>query len=326
MFKLLRLVFFILISYLGASANAFADWQKEEFSTMGTNIVVEVFHHDPQMREQAILRVKAEMERINQSMSTYIASSELSQLNQRAFDEEVRVSSELFELLELCHQMSALTHGAFDITYASVGYLYDFPEKLAPNNQQIQQKLGAINYQLVELNPENNTVRFLHKDVRINLGGVAKGHAVDASIEILVELGIKHALVTAGGDTRLLGDRLGKPWIVGIRDPRDKDKQAVVLPLSDSALSTSGDYERYFEKDGLRYHHIISPLTGKSSYGVQSVSIIGERSVYTDALSTAIFVLGLNKGLGLINSLDNFEAIVMDDKRRLHFSKGLQQD
>lgn len=306
--------------------NVFADWQKEEFSTMGTNIVVEVFHHDAQVRDQAMLKVKAEMERVNQSMSTYIDSSELSQLNQTAYGQKVKVSQELFELLELCHKISELTDGAFDITYASVGYLYNFREKLAPNNQQIQQKLSAINYQFVELDPIHNTVKFLHKDVKVDLGGIAKGHAVDNSIEILRALGIKHALVTAGGDTRLLGDRLGKPWIVGIRDPRDKDKQAVVLPLTDSALSTSGDYERYFEKDGTRYHHIISPSTGKSSYGVQSVSILGEQSVYTDALSTAIFVLGLEKGLGLINSLDNFEAIVMDDKRKLHFSTGLQQD
>lgn len=306
--------------------NVFADWQKEEFSTMGTNIVVEVFHHDAQVRDQAILKVKAEMERVNQSMSTYIDSSELSQLNQTAYGQKVKVSQELFELLELCHKISELTNGAFDITYASVGYLYNFPEKLAPNNQQIQQKLSAINYQFVELDPIHNTVKFLNKDVKVDLGGIAKGHAVDNSIEILSALGIKHALVTAGGDTRLLGDRLGKPWIVGIRDPRNKDKQAVVVPLTDSALSTSGDYERYFEKDGTRYHHIISPTTGKSSYGVQSVSILGEQSVYTDALSTAIFVLGLEKGLGLINSLDNFEAIVMDDNRKLHFSTGLQQN
>ena len=194
-----------------------------------------------------------------------------------------------------------------------------------PSNKQILKLLQAVNYKLVELNETNRSIRFLHEDVKIDLGGIAKGFAVDNSIGILQSLGIKNALVTAGGDTRLLGDRLGKPWIVGIRDPRDKEKQAVVIPLSESAMSTSGDYERYFEEDGKRYHHILSPKTGKSTYEVQSVSIIGPESVYNDALSTAVFVMGLQTGIGLINSLPNFEAIVMDANRRMHYSKGLVQ-
>ena len=174
------------------------------------------------------------------------------------------------------------------------------------------------------LNEANTSVRFLHKDVKIDLGGIAKGYAVDNAIELLSKLDISHALVTAGGDTRLLGDRLGKPWIVGIRDPRNREKQAVVIPLAQTAMSTSGDYERYFEEDGKRFHHILSPKTGKSTYEVQSVSIIGPQSVYNDALSTAVFVMGLEKGIGLINALPEFEAIVMDANRRMHYSDGLQ--
>jgi thiamine biosynthesis lipoprotein len=138
-------------------------------------------------------------------------------------------------------------------------------------------------------------------------------------------MGILNALVTAGGDTRLLGDRRGKPWIVGIRDPRNRDKQAVLLPMENSAMSTSGDYERYFEEDGQRYHHILSPKTGKSAYDVQSVSIIGPSSTYNDALSTAVFVMGLREGLGLINRIDGYDAVVMDNKRKMHYSTGLNQ-
>jgi thiamine biosynthesis lipoprotein len=138
-------------------------------------------------------------------------------------------------------------------------------------------------------------------------------------------MGILHGLVTACGDTRLLGDRRGKPWIVGIRDPRNKNKQAVVMPLQDSAMSTSGDYERYFEEDGQRYHHILSPKTGKSTYDVQSVSIIGPSSTFNDALSTAVFVMGLREGLGMINRIDGYDAVVMDAERKMHYSNGLQQ-
>ena len=148
---------------------------------------------------------------------------------------------------------------------------------------------------------------------------------MDAAIEALAKMGIKHALVTAGGDTRLLGDRRGRPWIVGIRDPRNEDRQAVTLPLENIAISTSGDYERFFEEDGERYHHILSPKTGKSAYEVQSVSILGPSSLTNDALSTTVFVMGVKAGISLINTLPDYEAIVLDNTRRLHYSNGLTQ-
>ncbi len=317
-------ILILLVGITIASA-ANAEWERAEYTTMGTNILVEVYHQDAQTRKQGIEAVIAEMERINSLMSTYIPNSKLSILNKDAYKQDVMVSQEIFDLLTISRQVSRLTKGAFDITYESVGYLYSFPEQVIPTEEQITKKLKAVNYELVKLNADKLSIRFLHPDVKINLGGIAKGYAVDQSIEILVNLGFEHALVTAGGDTRLLGDRLGKPWIVGIRDPRNKDKQAVLLPLNNTAMSTSGDYERYFEEGGVRHHHIISPTTGKSSYGVQSVSIIGPESVYNDALSTAVFVLGLQEGLGLINALDSFEAIVMDENRKLHYSNGLTQ-
>jgi thiamine biosynthesis lipoprotein len=324
----------VFVCLMAAFSFAQAQWKKHAYSTMGTNIFIEVYHEQEALREQAIAAVMQEMERINQRYSTYISTSELSELNRvaaaRAANPElalggVEVSKELFELLLLSQKLAEITGGAFDVTYASVGYLYSYPDKQKPSDEQIASLLSAVNYQLLQLDADNLTVTFLNKDVKIDLGGIAKGFAVDNSIQILKQLGIKNALVTAGGDTRLLGDRLGKPWIVGIRDPRDRDKQAVLIPLAESAMSTSGDYERYFEEDGVRFHHILSPKTGKSTYEVQSVSIIGPQSVYNDALSTAVFVMGLEKGIGLINSLPEFEAIVMDNKRRMHYSQGLGQ-
>ena len=319
-------------------ADCRAEWQSQSYSTMGTNIYVEVYHPSADVRSRAIKAVLDEMERINSTYSTYIQSSELSQLNLRAAklaklalqdsespNEGVLVSQELFELLRLSQQISALTDGAFDVTYASVGYLYSYPDQQRPNEKQIESLLDAVDYQHITLDQDNLHVSFKHPNVKIDLGGIAKGFAVDNSIDLLKNLGIANALVTAGGDTRLLGDRLGKPWVVGIRDPRDKEKNAVLMPLADSAMSTSGDYERYFEEDGIRYHHIITPQTGKSARQVQSVSILGPQSVYNDALSTAVFVLGLERGIGLINGLPEFEAIVMDNNRRLHYSSGLGQ-
>jgi thiamine biosynthesis lipoprotein len=319
------LAFFCICALALFFAPAHATWQQREAGIMGTNIRAEVFHEDAELREKALSTVMDEMERINQLMSPYIETSELSQLNRRAAKTAVPVSKEMYELLELSIRLSKLSEGAFDITFASVGYLYDYKKAQRPQQAQIDEKLAAINYQHLVLQPNDQSVRYAHADVKIDLGGIAKGYAVDQAIEKIKAMGIEHALVTAGGDTRLLGDRKGKPWIVGIRDPRDESKQAVVIPLEDAAMSTSGDYERYFEQDGKRYHHILSPKTGESSYEVQSVSIIGPESVYNDALSTAVFVMGLENGIGLINSLPEFEAIVMDNQRRMHYSIGLME-
>lgn len=290
---------------------------------MGTNIQVEVFSNNAKKGQLAIDRVLEEMERINQLMSPYLQTSELTYINEQASKAPLKISTEMYQILELSKRISKLSLGAFDITFASVGYLYDYRAGKRPSTEQIESLLEAINYQHMILDEAEQTVFFKHADVKIDLGGIAKGYAVDNAIEILQQLGIENALVTAGGDTRLLGDKNGVPWMVGIRDPRDKNKQAVIIPLQNTAMSTSGDYERYFEADGKRYHHILSPSTGESSYEVQSVSIIGPESVYTDALSTAVFVMGLKDGIGLINSLPNFEAIVMDNERKMHYSTGL---
>jgi thiamine biosynthesis lipoprotein len=315
----------LLVLTLAFSAQLKAEWYSENAGIMGTNIYAEVWAETPVQGELALRAVMAEMERINQLMSPYIDTSELSLINAKAGQQPVVISDEMFELLDKSVNISELTKGAFDITFASVGYLYNYKKNQRPDEATIASLLAAINYKYIKLNKPNKSVVFTHDKVKIDLGGIAKGHAVDNSISLLERMGIMHGLVTAGGDTRLIGDRRGKPWIVGIRDPRDEQKQAVVMPLQDSAMSTSGDYERYFEEDGKRYHHILSPKTGKSTYDVQSVSIIGPSSTYNDALSTAVFVMGLREGLGMINRIDGYDAVVMDNQRKMHYSNGLQQ-
>lgn len=315
----------LLLLILIFSASLRAEWYSDSAGIMGTNIYVEVWSETPVQGQLALKIVMAEMERINQLMSPYIETSELSLINASAGKQAMVISDEMFELLDKSIKISDLTKGAFDITFASVGYLYNYKENKRPDEATIASLLDAVNYKHIVLDKENKTVFFTNEKVKIDLGGIAKGHAVDNSISLLERMGIKHGLVTAGGDTRLIGDRRGKPWIVGIRDPRNKEKQAVVMPLQNSAMSTSGDYERYFEEDGKRYHHILSPKTGKSTYDVQSVSIIGPSSTFNDALSTAVFVMGLREGLGMINRIDGYDAVVMDNERKMHYSNGLQQ-
>ena len=314
----------ILLATLSLSlSKAWASWHNESQGIMGTNIRAEVWHESSEKGRQAVRAVMHEMERINQLMSPYIEASELSKINRLAAKAPVLISEEMFNLLELSVELSKETNGAFDITFASVGFLYDYRSEKKPAQQDVDKLLEAIDYKHILLNKKNKTVFFKHPNVKIDLGGFAKGHAVDNAIKRLQEMGIQHALVTAGGDTKLLGDRRGRPWIVGIRDPRKSEKQAIVLPLESTALSTSGDYERYFEEDGQRYHHILSPKTGKSAQEVQSVSIMGARSTLNDALSTAVFVLGVQEGMNLINQTPGYDAIIIDNLRKVHYSKEL---
>jgi FAD:protein FMN transferase len=146
---------------------------------------------------------------------------------------------------------------------------------------------------------------------------------VDRSIALLRALGIEHAMVNAGGDTRLIGDRRGKPWIVGIRDPRNDGKVVTRLPLENEAISTSGDYERYFEEDGVRYHHILVPGTGQVARAVRSATVIGPDATLTDGLSTTVFVLGVERGMELVSRLPGVEAVIVDGEGRVFHSAGL---
>jgi thiamine biosynthesis lipoprotein len=275
--------------------------------------------------QQLISKITAEMNRLDKSMSPYIESSELSLLNREAGTRKVTVSKELTALLAKAHDISVMSEGAFDITYASIGYQYNYREKIRPKQLEITNALAAIDYQAITLDEKNSTVKFANTDVKVDLGGIAKGYAIKRCISILSSAGVHHALMSAGGDTALLGDRNGRPWLVGIKHPRAEEKNAVHIPLSDEAISTSGDYERYFIEDGKRYHHIINPKTGDSARKVVSVSVIGKDATIVDALSTTLFVKGLREGMMIINKLPEYEAIIIDNEQRLHFSKGLQQ-
>jgi len=301
-----------------------AEWFKADRAIMGTAIHVELWHTDKIIAEKNIQHVFSEMRRIDSAMSPYKQDSELSIVNNKASIHPVKISTELFNLVQKSIGISKLSNGAFDITFSSVGQFYDYRKKIKPSKDEIATNLQKINYKNIKLNHKDKTIYFTQKGTRIDLGGIAKGHAVDNSIKILQQNGITQAMVSAGGDTRIIGDKGGRPWYVGIRHPRKKGKSAVVLPLSQTAISTSGDYERYFIKDNIRHHHIIKPTTGDSARELRSVSILGTDSTTVDALSTTVFILGLNKGMKLISDLANTEAIIIDNNGRMHYSSGLK--
>ncbi len=300
-----------------------AQWREREAAIMGTRIAVEVWLEDATAADAAIDAVMAEMHRIDELMSHYKPESQLSRVNRDAATEAVPVDPELATLIQRALDLSELTGGAFDISYASVGYLYEYREHRHPTEAQIESALPAVNWRLIRVDLAASTVRFGMPGMRIDLGGIAKGYAVDRGIAILRERGITHGSVTAGGDSRILGDRRGRPWIVGIRHPDDPDRVVARIPLEDAAISTSGDYERYFDENGVRYHHIINPRTGRSATGVRSVTVIGPEAVLTDGLSTSLFVLGPERGLALIDGRDDVDAVIVRDDGKVFYSKGL---
>ena len=265
-----------------------------------------------------------EIDRINSLMSTYLDDSQISAINRDAAAAPVDAGPELFQLILRSLDISVLTRGAFDITYDSVGQHYDFREEQRPDPATVTEELKSINYRLVRMNRSNNSISFDRPGVLFNLGGIAKGYSVERGVKILQEYGVRHGRVTAGGDTRLLGDWCGKPWMVGVRNPREDDRVTVTIPLEDEAISTSGDYERFFLEDGKRYHHILQPSTGEPAGGIRSATVVGPDAVITDALSTSVFVMGVDRGLRLIATLADYEGIVIDAMGRLYYSDGFR--
>ena len=315
----------ILLTACLVTATAAAEWYSDTQSIMGTRIHAEIWQEDATVAQRVLAEIMGEMRRIDGVFSTFLETSELSRLNREAAQGWMEVSDELFDLLKKSREVSDLTDGAFDITYASVGRYYDYRAGERPDDETLRAALAAINYRYVELDEKTSRVRFAHPEVYVDLGGIAKGHAVDRCATILAREGILQGTISAGGDSRIIGDRRGKPWTVGIRDPRREDVTAVLLPLVDTAVSTSGDYERFFEEDGVRYHHILDPSSGDSARATQSVTILGKEATFTDALSTSVFVLGPVEGLKLIDRLPGVDAIVIDAEGVMRYSAELDE-
>jgi thiamine biosynthesis lipoprotein len=323
-FPRIRILFLPLLMLATLIAQgAQAEWYSETASKMGTRIEVQLWHDDSGEAQRLIDLAMAEFDRIEAAMSTYRASSELSRVNATAADAPVVVSAELFDLLKISLDLSQRTNGAFDITYDSVGELYDYRAGVRPSTDAIDEHLGAVNFRHVQLDAKQRTVKFAVKGVRVNLGGIAKGYSVERAIAILRENGVHHGLASAGGDTRILGDRRNAPWVVGIRDPDNEEGIVTRLALIDEAVSTSGDYERFFEEDGKRYHHILDPSSGMPASGLRGVTVIGPDATLTDGLSTSLFVLGWERGLAVIESFPGYEAVILQDDHGLRYSSGL---
>jgi len=301
-----------------------AAWYVREEAMMATAIRAELWAASSDQAQAALDAVMTEMRRIERSMNAFDEASDLARINRQAAQAPVAIGAELFRLIERALVFSHRSGGAFDITFASVGHLYDYRRGIAPDDATLAQARAAVGHANVILDVDAGTVAFAKPGVRIDLGGFAKGYAVDQAARILLHHGIAHATVSAGGDSRVIGDRRGRPWTIGIRHPRRAGEVIAVLPLQDVAISTSGDYERYFERDGVRCHHILDPRTGRSPSAIQSVTILAPDALTSEGVSKSVFVLGVERGLQFVESMPGVDAIVVDAAGALHYSSGLQ--
>ncbi|RVU49719.1 FAD:protein FMN transferase [Rubrivivax rivuli] len=309
-----------------------AGWVVREEAIMGTAIRVELWAEDRRQGEAAAAAVMDEMHRIDRTYSPHKAGSELSRINREAGTRAVPLSEETCGLVERALAFSRLTDGAFDISYAAAGRLYDYRQRQRPTAEALAAARAAVGWQHLLLDSTARTLRFGREGMCIDLGGFAKGHAVDRAAAALRQRGVQHAYVAAGGDSRVIGSRRDtnaqgvteqRPWTVAIRDPRRAGEVVAVLPLEDCSVSTSGDYERYFDDGAERVHHLLDPATGRSPQHVHSVTVISADGLTSEALSKAVFVMGVERGLALVNSLQGVDAVVVDASGALHASAGL---
>jgi FAD:protein FMN transferase len=311
-------------NFARTTSAAKAGWVRREEAVMGTAISVELWAEDNRAGESAAAAVMAEMHRVDRAMSPHKPGSELSRINREAHRQAVPLSDEMFSLVQRALAFSESTGGAFDISYAAVGQLYDYRKHIRPDPAALAKARECVGWRMLHLDSHARTLRFEREGMRIDLGGFAKGHAVDNAAAALLRRGVKNAYISAGGDSRVLGDRRGRPWSVAVRDPRS-DGVVALLPLQDVSVSTSGDYERYFDDGAERVHHLIDPATGQSPRDVRSVTVLAEDGLTCEALSKAVFVLGAQKGLALVENLPGVDAVVVDAQGRLHFSTDLIQ-
>lgn len=276
--------------------------------------------------EGPIDAVFLEIERLEALMSSFKEGSDVDRINKSSGIKSVKVEGDVLNVIQKAKKVSQITDGAFDITIGPLTNLWGLgiKEDYIPSQEEIQKAVSLVDFKKIIIKSKTE-IYLERKGMAIDLGGIAKGYVADRGVEVLKEKGIKAGIVAVAGDIRVFGKRPdGKPWHIGIRDPREEGKILATVDLEDSSISTSGDYERFFIKDGVRYHHIIDPKSGYPAQGCQSVTIISEKGVAVDALATGVFVLGPEKGMRLIEEIEGVEGIIVNPHGEIAISSGLK--
>jgi len=295
---------------------------------MDTVVTITVVSHSENRAEHAINSAFSEIRRLEELFDFYSLDSDVSRINKHAGLYPVTVSHDTLNVLERAYFVSDKTGGAFDVTSGSLLALYDFSRGIKPQPYSIEKRLPFVNYKAVHIDRKDPGVFLEKAGMLIDLGGIVKGYAADRAVETLKKDGIRSGLVAVAGDIRAFGLKPnGKPWKIGIKNPRAEGKDddiMATLDLRDLAISTSGDYERFFILEGERYHHIISPATGYPVRTCRSVSIIAGEGVLADAFATGVFVLGPEKGINLIEKM-GFSGLIIDQEGAVHVTSDIRE-
>jgi thiamine biosynthesis lipoprotein len=315
-----KIIITILLLLLLTSCTSIKKTEKTQ-ELMGTFVTITVYDEDKDKAEQAIEKAFREIKRIENLLSSFKNDSELYLLNNYGYITEP--SKDIIYNLEKSVYYGNLTDGSFDITVKPILDLYSRSFKnygKPPTDEQIKKTLLYVDYSKIRINKENNVIVLADK-MKITLGGIAKGYAIDKAIELLKEQEIKHALINAGGDMRAIGNKGKDNWQIALQNPRKKREHIAIISINNKSLATSGDYERFYD-DSKEFHHIIDPTTGYSAQELISVTIITDKAIDADALATSVFVLGKEKGLELIESLDNVEGLIITKEKEIIKSSG----
>lgn len=317
-----KIFVFLLVTQLGLGQQIF----KKTQSLLGSPFEITVVAKDTVEGDYFTALAINEVKRIENLISDWIPTTQISLVNQNAGIQPVKVDQEVYDLVERAIKISKLTSGAFDISYASMDKIWKFDGSMKemPSEEAIKKSVEKVGYQNIILNPKDTTIFLKNKGMKLGLGGIGQGYIAD-KIKVLLQVkGCKSGLVNVSGDINTWGKQPdGQSWTVGVVNPMNKNKVFSTFPLDDAAVETSGSYEKFVTFKGKRYSHIIDPRTGYPASGIVSVSVFAKQTEIADALATGIFVLGVEVGLDLINQLNGIGCIIVDDKGVIHTSKNI---
>ena len=299
---------------------------KRVLKLMGSRYEIVVEANNQKQSKQYIDLAVNEIRRIEKIISSWDPNSETSAINRNAGIKPVKVSRELFDLIKRAKKISEITDGAFDISYASMDKIWHFDGsmKQMPSPEAIKKSVAKVGYHNIILDPKNQTVFLKLKGMKIGFGAIGKGYSADKAKKLLISKGVKAGIINASGDMNTWGTQPnGQKWQIGITNPLHKNTVFATFPLTDEAVVTSGNYEKYVIFNGKRYTHIIDPRTGYPASGIISATIFAPSAELADALATSIFVMGTEIGIDRINQLPGIECVIVDDQDKIHTSKGI---
>jgi len=298
-------------------------------TAMGSDLRLTAWTDDDASANRAFDAVFGEFDRLDGLMSVWRRGSDVLRINAAAGERAVPVSAEVRDALRVARQVSEWTGGKFDVTFGALSDLWKFDRQdqddSVPAPDAVHARLPLIDYREIEIDDRAGTVFARRHGMRVHLGGIGKGYAVERAVGILRRAALRDFMIQAGGDLYVAGQKDGRPWRLGIADPRRPDGPSfATIELTDSTFSTSGDYARFFMKDGVRYHHILDPSTGQPARGCRSVTIVADSPTLADGLSTGVFVLGPEAGMALIERLPHVEGVIVSAANEVLVSSGLK--